>query len=243
MPHEMTSIVTDNIHVARETFALHLRAPSIAQCAMPGQFAMLGIRGNFLRRPLSIAGTDGENVIFLVRIVGEGTAKLGDLRKGEKVQMLAPLGNNLPHDVLNPLLVGGGIGIAPIVFAANWMAQKNLRAKVLYGERTREYLIAERYLPPDTSIATDDGGAGFHGTVTELLAQQEHSDIFACGPNAMLDAVAQTARRWHVRAWLSLETHMACGFGVCQGCVVKTKKGYMRVCTDGPIFPADIIFP
>ena len=241
MPEEIESIVMKNVRVARDTFALYLRAPEIAQYAKPGQFAMLGVEGKFLRRPLSIAGTDGENLMFLVRIVGEGTAKLGKLRKGKKVSMLAPLGNYFPDDIDNLLLVGGGIGIAPIIFAANWMTQKNRHSKVLYGECKSDYLIAETYLPGNTLIATDDGSAGFHGFVTELILQQEPAAIFACGPNAMLEAVVRIAQNWHVHAWLSLEAHMACGFGVCQGCVVRTKKGYLRVCADGPVFDSQVL--
>lgn len=242
MPSEIESVILDNRLVARDTCALWLYAPDIAHRAQPGQFVMLGIAGKFLRRPLSIAGTDGGRILLLVRIVGEGTASITALRRNQRVPVLGSLGNAFPDDIENPVLVGGGIGIAPLLFAVQSMISSGKEFSLLYGEQAAENLIAGEFLPDETQIATDDGSAGFCGTVSDLLKEFPPAPILACGPEPMLRSIARIAKKRKVSAWLSLETHMACGFGVCHGCVVHAKSGYLRVCSDGPIFPAEALW-
>ena len=126
-----------------------------------------------------------------------------------------------------------------MLFAAQNMKFMNRNYSLFYGEKNAENLIHSDFLPEEIHIATDNGDRGFHGTVIELIKEFIPSSILACGPEPMLRCIAEKAKKEHLKAWLSLEARMACGFGVCQCCVIDTKHGYKRVCSDGPVFPAD----
>ncbi len=229
---DITATVMDFRCAGEGTFWIDLHAPEVAQNAAPGQFVMLEVPGKFLRRPFSIAGVEGNRIQILFRRVGEGTSSLARVRRNHKLRVLGPLGRGFPKIEGKVILIGGGIGVAPLLFAASRYDDYTL----VYGERTERILIDDDFLPSNTLIATDDGTAGFEGTVVELAETLAPSPIFACGPLRMLSAVVELARRWNVPAWFSLEARMACGFGVCNGCVVRTASGYSRVCTDGPVF-------
>ncbi len=239
MLYDISAAVLDNYLAARDTHAIWLHAPDIARAANPGQFVMIEAPGKFLRRPMSVARCEGGRILILVRIVGEGTEALCKLRRNQRVRLLGPLGNGFPEGIDEVVLVAGGIGIAPILFAAQRLEETGAKFHLLYGERTAEYIVKRPLLPTFAEISTDDGSAGFHGTVIDLLAQKKPGHIFACGPRGMLTAVSDVAKRWHKKAWLSLEQVMACGFGVCGGCAIETKKGYRLTCADGPVFSAE----
>jgi dihydroorotate dehydrogenase electron transfer subunit len=217
--------------VSKKTFSLVISAPEIARDCRSGQFVMLSAGDRFLRRPISIAGCDGENIVLLVRIVGGGTEIISHFHFGDKVKVLGALGNGFPVVNAPPVLIGGGIGVAPLIFAA----QSGYSA-FFYGEKSAEYLIDDSLLPFDRKIATDDGSRGYSGFVTDMLESCDRAPIFACGPEPMLRKVSKIASQIGAECYLSLESAMACGFGVCQGCVVRTIDGYKRVCSDGPVF-------
>lgn len=242
MPFEIESTVLDNRYVAKETFGIYFYAPQIAHTAVPGQFVMVSAGEKFLRRPFSIASVNGSKIFLLVRVVGEGSAIISLLRRNERVKIFGPLGNGFPSNVKSPFLVGGGIGIAPMIFAAQRLKNIGKGFKIIYGEQSSDKIVSEDFLPEEIEISTDNGSFGFRGTAADLLLQQNPAPIFACGPEPMLKNIAKIAAQWNVSAWFSLEARMACGFGICQGCVIKTKQGYKRVCTDGPIFQTEIIY-
>jgi dihydroorotate dehydrogenase electron transfer subunit len=208
----------------------------------PGQFYMLasverwgGGEGErpFLPRAFSYLRAEGDRLEFLWEDVGPGTRRLSELRPGEELWLLGPLGNGF-EPAANPLLVGGGIGIVPL---ACWQDELG-DAPVLLGFRDAHHAAAAELLR-DPRIATDDGSLGHHGFVTELLAAELGDvTVYACGPPPMLETVRAICAERDVPAQLALEAGMACGFGACFGCVVPTRDGYVRLCVDGPVLEA-----
>ena len=209
----------------------------------PGQFAMLALDPSgarcdpLLPRPMAVFRGSGERLEFRFEVVGRGTRLLAELRAGEMLGVVGPLGNGFPEPEGRPLLVGGGTGIASLYEFADAHAE----ARVLLGGRTREAILglAEfEALPARLDVTTEDGSLGHPGRVTDLLAPVAGDELFACGPTPMMRRVAELARAAGVPCWVSLESQMACGFGVCLGCAVPTAGRYGYVCSDGPIFDA-----
>jgi len=225
--------------------------------AAPGQFTMLRLcePALVLRRPYSFCHLDSENGRFtiLVKTVGRGTRALAALPPGEGVFCLGPLGTSftLPPAGTRIVMVAGGVGIAPFVALAQWLAREGRAGTVLLGGRR----AADLYLRDDFErmgmevyCATEDGSAGTRGRVTALLhaaiSGTGPSALFSCGPSAMLAAVAVWARERAIPHQVAVERRMGCGMGCCLGCVVLTKKPsderaeYRRACTEGPVFDA-----
>jgi NAD(P)H-flavin reductase len=173
---------------------------------------------------------------FLLEDVGPGTHRLAEARPGEPIHLLGPLGAGFApvREDRRPLLVGGGIGIVPLL-----PLRAEMEGGVLLGFRDAEHAVAAD-LFDDPTVCTDDGSTGHHGLVTELLDDRldEPVEVYACGPPAMLEAVRLMTGERGVPAQLALESGMACGFGACFGCVVPTRDGYVRVCVDGPVLEA-----
>jgi NAD(P)H-flavin reductase len=169
-----------------------------------------------------------ETLEFLFDDVGPGTNRLMELDTGDELHLLGPLGHGFapPRDGRRPVLVGGGVGIAPLVI---WSDQLG-GAETLLGFRDAAHAEGA-VLIPGARVATDDGSVGHHGFVTDLLELDDGVEVYACGPPPMLDAIA----RLGVPAQLAMESGMACGFGACFGCVVPTVNGYVRLCVDGPV--------
>ncbi|MDD7384078.1 MAG: dihydroorotate dehydrogenase electron transfer subunit [Actinomycetaceae bacterium] len=220
---------------------------------VPGQFVNLEIPGYLLRRPLAIAdcSDDGMRIVVIVRVVGAGTADLVLLKPGARLRLLAPLGDGFNTAVagVNPLLLGGGSGIPPLFFLAKFLCSSPTHpdVHVALGFRSAQqaYLIEQfEELGCAVHVATEDGSAGRQGRVTDFLQTMPHvTQVFACGPDAMLRTVQAWARDNSRGAQLSVEAHMACGFGACLGCAIPTVSGNRRVCVDGPVFDsAELVF-
>jgi NAD(P)H-flavin reductase len=217
----------------------------------PGQFAMLAAAERwgggederpYLPRAFSIARRDGVESHFLLEDVGPGTRRLCELRAGEQVWALGPLGRGFapPRDGRRPILAGGGAGIAPLAILQDAL---DAQAIALLGFRDRDRAAGASLLC-DARVATDDGSAGHRGPVTDLLAAElghdAHALVYACGPAPMLEAVRAMCAALAVPAQLALEAPMACGFGACFGCAVARRGGgYLRVCVEGPVIDAD----
>jgi dihydroorotate dehydrogenase electron transfer subunit len=215
---------------------------------IPGQFVHIRVRGVFLRRPFSVACLDKNEVGILFRIKGTGTKLLSDTKTGELLDVIGPLGNGFPVDIKNRIvIVAGGIGIAPMLLAVAYLMRKNHDFSLLYGARNADELVD--FLLPEGNyskiITTDDGTAGIKGQITEQLGnniyRQKNVTVFAAGPYPMLKTVAAMCREAGVPAYVSVETRMFCGLGICQGCVIHTKKGNLKICSDGPVFNSDHI--
>jgi dihydroorotate dehydrogenase electron transfer subunit len=215
-----------------------------------GQFAMLAAAKRwgagederpYLPRAFSYARWRAGQAHFLLEDVGPGTHRLCELEEGDGLWVLGPLGRGFtaPKDARRTLLVGGGVGIAPL---AIWQDALGEQATVLLGFRDRAHAEGAALLD-DALVASDDGSVGRHGLVTDLLHAEldrdAHAGVYACGPPAMLEAVRGLCAARGVPAQLALEAGMACGFGACFGCVVpKRDGGYLRVCIDGPVVDA-----
>lgn len=214
-----------------------------------GQFAMLAAADRwgagvderpYLPRAFSYARFSGGEAHFLLENVGPGTHRLCELEPGEGLWALGPLGAGFqpPEDDRRALLVGGGVGIAPLAILQDELHQ----ATVLLGFRDAPHASGAALLS-DAAVATDDGSAGARGLVTDLLCAEldtdAHATVYACGPPPMLEAVRALCEARSVPAQLALESGMACGFGACFGCVVPTRDGYIRVCVDGPVIAAE----
>ena len=214
----------------------------------PGQFYMLAASERwgggaderpFLPRAFSVLRRHQDGRLdFLLEDVGPGTRRLCELRAGDGLWLLGPLGVGFraPAEEQRPLLVGGGVGIAPLAIWQDALGD----ADVLLGFRDAAHAEGAVLLR-DALIATDDGSVGHHGLVTELLAEEvgPSAVVYACGPPPMLEAVRALCAERDVPAQLALESGMACGFGACFGCVVPTRNGYVRLCVDGPVLDAD----
>lgn len=229
---------------------LTLRAPAIARRARPGQFVTVRIPGRdapFWRRPFSICRAARGRVELLIKVVGPGTLALAALRAGDGLDVLGPLGCGFTlAGREDRILVGGGYGIAPLLFLAERLREGGRKVTVLQGGRCAEDLLLRQEFKLSGApvvCTTEDGSAGRRGRVTVLLEERLHAGrgpvrIAACGPHAMLAAVAKLAARYEAPAEVSLEALMACGLGVCNGCVQKVAGVYRRVCHDGPVFAA-----
>lgn len=236
-----------------------------------GQFYMLsaaerwggGAGGRpFLPRAFSVlragaAPAGGVELQFLIEDVGPGTRRLSELAPGEELVLVGPLGQGFrpPREGRRPLLAGGGVGIAPL---AIWQDRLRVPVAVETGESGPAGLVpallgfrdADRArgaeLLDEVSVSTDDGSIGHPGPVTELLREElehagESTEVFACGPAPMLEAVRRLCAERGVPAQLALESGMACGYGACFGCVVPTRVGYIRLCLDGPVLDAELL--
>lgn len=217
---------------------------------LAGQFYMLASERGWggedgrphLARAFSVCRVRGARLGFLVDAIGPGTARLAELTAGEGLWLVGPLGIGFsePDESAQPVLVAGGVGLAPLVVLAESLREAGREPRVVAGFRSSAYAGAASLAGPEVALATDDGSAGHHGRVTDLLTDllAEHTAVYACGPPAMLESVRRLCSEWSVPAQLALEEAMACGFGACFGCVVRTRSGYRRICVDGPVLSA-----
>jgi dihydroorotate dehydrogenase electron transfer subunit len=216
----------------------------------PGQFYMLAAAERwgggedqrpFLPRAFSVLRPRAGGLDFLLEAVGPGTRRLSELRPGDGLWLAGPFGRGFapPRDGRRPLLVGGGVGIAPL---AIWQDALGGDALALLGFRDAAHAEGAALLA-GARVSTDDGSVGHQGPVTDLLAADvgadPHAEVYACGPPRMLEAVRALCTERGVRAQLALESGMACGYGACFGCVVPTKRGLIRLCVDGPVLDAE----
>ena len=216
----------------------------------PGQFAELRIDNTptvMLRRPISVHSFDAQKneVGFLVQLVGNGTRWLGSLKVGDKVNTLMPLGNGftLPETAgKRYLLVGGGVGSAPLYYLAEELKKGGNEFTILIGARSAKDLYRREAYEAlgRVEYTTEDGSLGEKGYVTNhSLLAEKYDYIYTCGPKPMMMAVARYARENNIACEVSLENKMACGLGACLCCVEDTKEGHKCVCTDGPVFSID----
>ena len=238
---------------------LALEAPQIVAAAVPGQFVHVKVPAlemSALRRPFSIFNAEDGKLELLYKTVGRGTAALNAAKVGDTLEVMGPLGHGFPTTCSGtPLLVGGGFGVAPLYFLARMLIQRvgdgDVAApKLFVGGRTKADLLAlDRFekLGVEIHPATNDGSAGVKGLVTDPLDDEmialkgagKAFELFACGPDPMLKAVAMRATGAKVPGWISMDRHMICGVGACYACIQKTVRGNSRCCIEGPIFRAE----
>ncbi len=256
MPKQGRYRIVEHYNVIPECYQLIFSAPSLAQEAVPGQFVHVRCGRTadpFLRRPLSIHEVDIHNglVSLVYRVTGRGTTLLAEVQPGHSLDIIGPLGRGfqVPAMAQEVSLVGGGMGIVPLVFLAQNLLQQNRNVTIFQGARTAQELEllfdqSSRFM--EVFKATDDGSAGFHGSVIKLFRENVDKKrpewVCAAGPMAMLRALAIDLQQCKLPGEFSLEERMGCGIGTCYCCSCKIHTGeskektYARVCSDGPVF-------
>ncbi len=241
-------IVKSNETLNNQYFLLKLTSDKELPQMLPGQFVEVRVddsQNTFLRRPISINYVDRElnELWLLIQIVGEGTHKLSTLKDGDTLNLLMPLGNtfSLPENKdAELLLVGGGVGIAPLLYWGSYLFDNGYKCNFLLGGRSKENLLqlSEFCKFGNVYTTTEDGTFGETGFVTQhsLLKAKNFDAIYTCGPTPMMKAVASYAENSGTFCEVSLENTMACGIGACLCCVTDSIKGNVCVCTEGPIF-------
>ena len=239
--------------LAEGVFELNVVSDALAVQARPGQFVNVKCgRENLLRRPISVCGVFGDEVKLVFEVKGAGTKWLSERRTGELLDIHGPLGKGFDFPKGDIIVVGGGIGCPPMLFAAQKAFLAGTVAAAVIGFRDADSVILRHdfmaYCDP-AHFTTDDGSYGIHGTVTgpleKLLEKGGYDAVFACGPRAMLSAVASICSKHGMPCQVSLEERMACGVGACVVCACATRsggaEGMSRVCRDGPVFDAETV--
>ena len=272
---QQTARIVEQEHLATDTLRIRIECPEIARQIVPGQFFMLRdprVTDPMLGRPFALLDTWADatgqpmGVDFGYTAIGKMTNLMTTWRAGDSCEIWGPLGNGFPvADSARLFCVAGGIGQTPFLALAREalglssygdppraVVRQPESVTLCYGVRSKDYLAAVdlfRETGTDVRISTDDGSAGHHGFVTDLLSDAIVSDaapdtVFCCGPEPMMAAVARICADSSIPCWLSLETPMACGFGICFSCVTPVRMDdgstdYRRTCVEGPVFPAE----
>ena len=233
--------ISENRSLTENVFRMELKG-DVSALQRPGQFVDIKLEGLFLRRPISVCDWDGEGLTLIYKVVGQGTEQMSRLRPGHSLDVLTGLGNgyDMAKSPAAPLLIGGGVGVPPLVGLARRLRDLDKQPRVLLGfNRAGEVFGLDEFrkLGLEPMIATLDGSMGRKGLVTDLMKDLDCGYVFTCGPEPMLKAVYQLARDGQ----FSFEERMGCGFGACMGCSCRTRYGAKRICKDGPVLEREEI--
>lgn len=246
MKKKISAKILSQTCIGTGIYDLKLEAGEIVRAARPGQFVSVYAKdgSRLLPRPISICGAEGETLRLVYRVAGEGTKEFASRKAGETLELMGPLGNGFPLEEKKAFLIGGGIGIPPMLELAKRL---NCEKQILLGYRDELFLYSEFDPYGKVYLATEDGSAGTKGTVMDIIREKSLAAdvIYACGPKPMLRAVKAYAEEKNITAWISLEERMACGIGACLACVCGSKDvdehshvHNKRICKDGPVFDA-----
>ncbi|WP_301108914.1 dihydroorotate dehydrogenase electron transfer subunit [Sporosarcina sp.] len=253
---ELMTIVSQQ-QIARNIFEMKVTGKLVGEITSPGQFVHIRVSDSFeplLRRPISIADINAETneMTIIYRAEGRGTELLSQKQEGEIVNVLGPLGNGFPVEETGSgqtaVLIGGGIGVPPLYELSKQLTAKGVKCIHILGFQSDDVVFYEEEFKAlgETCIATVDGSNGTEGFVTNVMAElsDEFATFYSCGPMPMLDAVQKAYV--HKKGFLSFEQRMGCGIGACFACVCHTNenatdKAYVKVCSDGPVFPAGVV--
>ncbi len=249
VPNKIRAVITEQSRLAEGIFSMWLQSKEITAAAHPGQFVSLYSRdgSRLLPRPISICELDkSRGLLRLVyRVAGKGTEEFSELAAGDRIELMGPLGQGFTAEGSKALLIGGGIGIPPMLELAK---QLTCSREIVLGYRDTVFLDKEFEAYGRVYLSTEDGSAGTKGNVLDAIrAHQLRADIiYACGPTPMLRGIKEYAKEHGIRAQLSLEERMACGIGACLACICKTKDTdhhsqvqNRRICKEGPVFWSD----
>lgn len=244
--------VIKNQQINKDTCLIVLSSKLQLPKMQPGQFVHVKVDRSvqtFLRRPISIHDVDysGNTFSLLVQIVGEGTRALSQLPMGASIDVIYPLGNSfsMPAKGERPLLIGGGVGVAPLLFLAKQLNINEFKPDILLGFKDVKHVVEyNSYMElGKLNVTTEDGSIGVKGYVTDhpFFLSGSYDVVYCCGPEPMMKAVAKYCKTRKIRCEVSLENLMGCGIGACLCCVVDTKKGNVCTCTEGPVFNIDTL--
>ncbi|MCD7770965.1 MAG: dihydroorotate dehydrogenase electron transfer subunit [Oscillospiraceae bacterium] len=241
--------MTDNIYkilenekIASKTYRMVLGGDTggIKNC---GQFVNIRLEGFYLRRPISVCDYDEKTLTLIYKTVGNGTEFMSTLPVGSELDILVGLGNgfDVSKSGETPLLVGGGVGLPPMYNLCKKLVEAGKRPTVILGFKTQDEVFYEEEfsaLGANVIVVTEDGSKGEKGMVTDVIPSLSYSYFYACGPMAMLKAMAKIMKS---EGEYSFEQRMGCGFGACMGCSCKTKNGFKRICREGPVLSSEEI--
>lgn len=214
--------------------------------SIPGQFVSILCGEMTLRRPFSIASFDGNEIGVLFKMKGKGTAYLANLRVGDEIDFVGAMGNGFKIEDKKSLLIGAGVGVAPVFYLKQELMKKGIESELLVGFQT------EKEIPTGFEFdktCTDDGTYGLQGSVLNYVRDSigaiKPEKIFACGPHVVLKNITEIAQRYNIPCEIAMEKEMACSIGVCRGCIIKVKNGdkvrNASVCQDGPVFKGEAV--
>lgn len=253
------SLILSNLPVAKNCYKMIFMAPKIAKIAKPGQFVEIGCGENnfpLLKRPISIHNINKETVEIIYYVVGSGTELLSKKQPGDTVEVVGSLGNGFElKESCNHILVGGGYGVPPMYYLAKALKEIGKNVFVCIGAKNKDLILCRQEfieLGINLCLTTDDGSLGKKGFVTESVKSildnnLDSTSVYACGPTIMMKNLYKLCKEYNQVENIdcSMEHIMACGVGVCNGCVLEIKNGdswtYKRVCKDGPVFKGDHI--
>lgn len=232
---EETVTILSNEKIIDNVYLMKVRTSGLS--IRPGEFANLRLDNYFLRRPISIHDVEGDVVSFLYKVLGNGTLDMTSYPEGKKLDILFNLGNGFDMSkAKTPLLIGGGIGIAPLYYLAKEFIKKGIKPIAILGFKNKDEVFYEKEFSAlcETVILTDDGSYGQKGNPVSYLKEHHvsYDHYYACGPSVMLHFLTKDFQNGEV----SLEARMGCGFGACMGCSIETIKGTKRICKEGPVF-------
>ncbi|MBR6953759.1 MAG: dihydroorotate dehydrogenase electron transfer subunit [Clostridia bacterium] len=234
--------ITENRALTASVHSMRLRGDT-GSLTRPGQFVQVALPDFYLRRPISVCEWDRESLRLVYKVVGQGTAAMAEMKPGACLDLLPGLGNGFDTGACGekPLLVGGGVGLPPLLGLCRALLAQGKKPLVLagFGTAAEAFLLEDfRALGVPVTVTTMDGSLGLRGLVTDALGDLDYDDVLACGPLPMLKALWRCTGG---RGQYSLEERMGCGFGACMGCSVQTAAGSMRVCKEGPVFRGEVL--
>lgn len=236
-------IIEKNEQVGKDIYLMTLKGNTKA-IKNPGEFINITVPNYYLRRPISVCRYSETHVDILYKVLGRGTNDMSKFSKGMELDVLVGLGNGFTvKQDIKPLLIGGGIGIAPLFALAQAFNKLGIKPTLVYGARSKDDIVLLEQLKQlcNVIICTDDGSLGYKGNVIECIKNNniEFDYYYACGPYKMLEFLSKA----YPNGCVSLEARMGCGFGACMGCSIETTKGPKRVCKEGPVFDAtEVLF-
>ncbi len=238
---EVLLTITENLPLTRDVYRMALSG-DVSDIRTPGQFVNLLIPGTYLRRPISVCDLAENALTLIYRVVGTGTERLSSMEPGETLNVITGLGNgyDLSRSGERPVLVGGGVGIPPLLLLARRLLAEGKKPSVVLGFNRREDIFLEdafTALGLPVTVTTMDGSYGVRGLVTDALPA-DATYFYACGPLPMLRALSQATP---LSGQLSFEARMGCGFGACMGCSMQTANGPVRICREGPVLDREVI--
>jgi dihydroorotate dehydrogenase electron transfer subunit len=230
--------VVSNVKVGKDVYLMRLEG-DLSSINNPGEFVEIKLDNYYLRRPISVCDFSSNHLDLLYKVLGQGTKDMSSYEKGKKLDVIVNLGNGFDVSVSNkPLLVAGGIGIAPMFALAKSFNNKGIKPTLIYGAASESDLVLLDELSKycDLIVCTDDGSLGYKGNVVSYLKENnvDFDKYYACGPQVMLKYLSL----FNGNGYVSLEARMGCGFGACMGCSIMTTSGPKRVCKEGPVFEA-----
>ena len=244
---QFSAEVIENIQLSADTYRITLRSDKVAQKAFPGQFVSLLCKNLILRRPFSIAWTENDTFGIIYRIKGQGTVYMSELVCGDRVDLIGPIGNGFNIDNKKALLIGAGVGIAPIIFLSKVLEKRGIQYNILAGFRSN--IDINELNRQKTLAVTEDGSSGNKGFINDymeaLIIKEKFEKIYTCGPVPVMKFAVDMAIKHNIEVETAMETEFACGIGVCMGCTINIKENNnivnRRICKDGPVFNGRVV--